>query len=79
MIQEINGYKYEIEAEAASARLRCANHYGLPKTPDDTTLHWVDYQEATLDTPIFWYIIFDPSLTIILGTPLIFNVTVEDL
>jgi hypothetical protein len=78
MTNEINGYKYPTEAEAITARSQCATHYGLPKTPEDTTLYWVDYQEAALDTPIFWYIIFDSSLTTILGTPSTFDVTIED-
>ena len=75
MVQEINGYKYTIEQEAIDARKACADYYGLPKTPDDTTKYWVDYNEAELDTPIFWYIVFDDSIEVILGTPTTFNVT----
>lgn len=75
MVQEINGYKYTIEQEAIDARKACADYYGLPKTPEDETLYWVDYNEAELDTPIFWYIVFDDSIEVILGTPTTFNVT----
>jgi len=75
MVQEINGYKYTIEQEAIDARKACADYYGLPKTPEDETLYWVDYNEAELDTPIFWYIVFDDSIKVILGTPTTFNVT----
>ncbi len=75
MVQEINGYKYLTEQEAIDARKQCADYYGLPKTPDDTTLYWVDYNTAEDDTPIFWYIIFDVSIEIILGTPTTFDVT----
>jgi hypothetical protein len=56
MTQEITGYKYLIEQEAIEARKQCADYYGLPKTPEDETLYWVDYNTAELDTPIFWYI-----------------------
>lgn len=76
---EINGYKYLTEQEAINARKQCAEYYGLPKTPEDTTLYWVDYIEASLDTPIFWYIVFDSSIEVILGQPTLFNVTVEEL
>ena len=75
MVQEINGYKYLTEQEAIDARKQCADYYGLPKTPKDETLYWVDYNEAELDIPIFWYIVFDDSIEIILGTPTTFDVT----
>jgi len=76
MTQEITGYKYLIEQEAIDARKACADHYGLPKTPEDTTKYWVDYNIAEDDDPIFWYIIFDDSIEMVLGTPTIFDVTV---
>jgi hypothetical protein len=75
---EINGYKYQTEQEAIVARKQCADFYGLPNTPEDTTLYWVDYLEATLDSPIFWYIVFDESIEVILGQPSLFDVTVEE-
>jgi len=73
---EVNGYKYLTEQEAIVARKQCADHYGLPKTPKDTTLYWVDYSVASLDIPIFWYIIFDVSIVNILGPPVLFTVNV---
>ena len=76
---EVNGYKYTTEQEAIDARKDCADYYGLPKTPENTTKYWVDYQEANLDTPIFWYIVYDSSIEDILGTPITFEVTVEDI
>jgi hypothetical protein len=76
---EVTGYKFNTEQEAIDARKQCADYYGLPKTPTDTTLYWVDYQESELDTPIFWYITFDESIEAILGTPTTFNVTQEEL
>ena len=76
---EINGYKYTTEKEAIDARKACADYYGLPKTPEDTTLYWVDYEEASLDTPIFWYIVYDESIEAILGTLTLFEVKVEEI
>jgi hypothetical protein len=74
----IRGYKYQTEQEAQTARKQCADYYGLPKSPEDITQYWVDYQEASLDTPIFWYIIFDESIRDILGEPTEFEVTTEE-
>ena len=76
---QVNGYKYTIEVEAIAASKKCADYYGLPKTPDSVTKYYVDYSEASLDTPIFWYITFDESIEAILGTPTTFNVTQEEL
>lgn len=75
----INGYKYTTEQEAINARKQCADYYGLPVTPDDVTQYWVDYETAQLDTPIFWYIVFDPSIEMILGEPTDFEVTEQEL
>jgi hypothetical protein len=72
------GYKYFTEQEAIDARKQCADYYGLPKSPEDITQYWVDYQEASLDTPIFWYIMFDESIRDILGEPEEFEVTTEE-
>ena len=72
---EVRGYKYTDEAEAIEARKECADFYGLPKTPSDETKYWVDYNEATEDQPIFWYIVFDESIRQILGEPTSFTVT----
>ena len=70
----INGYQYITEQEAINARELCDTYYGIPVTPDDVTQNWVDYQFAELNTPQFWYIVFDESLTPILGTPTEFEV-----
>jgi hypothetical protein len=70
----INGYQYITEQEAINARELCDAYYGIPVTPDDITQNWVDYQFAELNTPQFWYIVFDESLTPILGTPIEFEV-----
>ena len=75
---EVTGYKYTNEQEAIDARKQCADYYGLPVTPDDVTKYWVDYETAELDNPIFWYIVFDESIRIILGEPTQFEVTTEE-
>ena len=72
---EITGYKYMNEQDAIDAREQCDAYYGIPVSPDDVTQNWVDYQTATLDNPIFYYIIFDESLRVVLGEPITFEVT----
>lgn len=73
-MQSINGYQYTIEQDAINAREACDAYYGIPVSPDDVTQNWVDYQFAELNTPQFWYIVFDESLTPILGKPTKFEV-----
>jgi hypothetical protein len=70
----IKGYQYNTEQEAINAREACDAYYGIPVAPDDVTQNWVDYQFAELNTPQFWYITFDESLTPVLGTPSEFEV-----
>lgn len=72
---EITGYKYTNEQDAINARETCDAYYGIPVSPDDVTQNWVDYQTATLNNPIFYYIIFDESLRVVLGEPITFDVT----
>ncbi len=74
---DIIGYKYLTEAEAIDARSQCADFYGLPITPEDETIYWVDYNEANLNTPVFWYIVFDESIEEILGVPTTFDVILD--
>jgi hypothetical protein len=75
---EVTGYKYTNEQEAIDAREQCDAYYGIPVAPDDVTQNWVDYQTANLDTPIFYYIRFDESLTVVLGEPTTFEVTIPN-
>jgi len=72
---EVNGYKYTTEQEAIDAREACDTYYGIPVAPDDVTQNWVEYETASLDTPIFYYITFDESLKVVLGEPTDFEVT----
>ena len=72
---EVTGYKYTTEQDAINARETCDAYYGIPVSPDDVTQNWVDYNTATLDNPIFYYIIYDESLKVVLGEPETFEVT----
>ena len=65
------GYQYFTEQEAIDARKNCADYYGLPKTPEDETIYWVNYNYSELN---FWYIIFDESIRDILGEPTNFEI-----
>jgi uncharacterized protein YceK len=77
IMQLINGYKYTIEQDAQSAVALCNQYYGIP-IEGDTTQNWCMYQVAELNTPIFWYIIYDESLLPILGNPTEFEITQEE-
>ena len=74
----INGYKYTNEQDAIDAREQCDAYYGIPVTPEDITQNWVDYETAELDSPIFWYIVFDTSIEMILGEPTDFEVREQE-
>ena len=71
----INGYKYTNEQDAIDARKQCADYYGLPVAPNDITQYYVDYTEASLDAPVFWYIEFYQGTELVLGEPTEFEVT----
>jgi hypothetical protein len=73
------GYKYITEQQSQQARKQCADYYGLPKSPDDVTQYWVDYQFAELNQPPFWYIIYDQSVLDILGEPELMEITTPDI
>jgi hypothetical protein len=70
----IKGYKYTTEKEAITSQSQCDAYYGIPKSPYDVTQHWCGYNFAELNTPQFWYIIYDISLVPILGEPIEFEV-----
>lgn len=70
----INGYQYSTEQDAINAREACDAYYGIPVSPDDITQNWVDYQFAELNTPQFWYIVYNDTLLQVLGQPTEFEV-----
>jgi hypothetical protein len=67
------GYKYTTETEAIAARKAAADYMGLPKTPNDTTIYWVNYNYSELDG--FWYIQHVEDLEKALGEPIEFEIT----
>ena len=71
---EVLGYKYNTEQEAIDARESCDSYYGIPVSPEDITQNWCEYQIAELNSPVFWYIVFDESLIPVLGNPEYFEV-----
>jgi hypothetical protein len=71
---KVTGYKYTNEQDAIDARESCDTYYGIPVLPTDVTQNWVEYQTASLNTPIFWYITYDKSLDVVLGAPIDFDV-----
>ena len=73
---KVLGYKYTTKQEAINAREACDTYYGIPVSPDDVTQNWVEYETASLDNPIFYYITFDESLKVVLGNPTDFEVTI---
>ena len=78
-MQSINGYKYTTENQAIEAKLQCNEYYHIPLNPNDVTQNWVDYQFAELNTPPFWYIVYDETLLPVLGTPIEFTVIYPEL
>ena len=74
----IKGYKFNTEEEAIGARTACNAHYGIPKSPEDTTQNWVDYETANLNEPIFYYIKHDDSLEVVLGKPIEFEIVTPE-
>jgi hypothetical protein len=70
----IKGYEYLSEQAAQNAVALCNTYYGIPKTADDVTQTWVEYQFANLNTPQFWYIVYDDTLLPVLGQPTEFEV-----
>jgi hypothetical protein len=78
-MEYINGYKYTTEEAAVVARAEAAAYKGYPLNTKDETLYWVNYREATLNVPIFWYIVYVYGLEAILGEPIDFEVKYESL
>jgi hypothetical protein len=78
-MQSINGYKYTTENQAIEAKLQCNEYYGIPLNPGDVTQNWVDYQFAELNTPQFYYIVYDETLLSVLGDPIDFEVITPEI
>jgi hypothetical protein len=76
---KIKGYIFNNEKDAINAREACDVFYGIPVSPDDITQNWVDYSFAELNTPQFWYIVFDDSLLPVFGEPTEFDVIMPNI
>jgi hypothetical protein len=66
------GYIYQTEEQAQNAVELCNQYYGIPHSPEDTTTQYTDYLYSVGNN--FYYIIFDPTLEIVLGEPEIFEI-----
>jgi len=75
----IKGYQFLTEEQATEAVLLCNDYYKIPEQTNDTTRDWCSYRIAELNTPIFFYIIYDESLLVVLGEPTEFEVIQEEI
>jgi len=64
------GYKYTVEQDAIDAVALVNTHYGYPREDDPVTITWTQYfLNAEDENNIFYYIAYDESLEVVLGTP----------
>lgn len=70
----IKGYKYTNEQDVINAVKNCNDYYGILESTNNVTQNWVEYNTAIYDSPIFYYIIFDESLLVVLGNPIEFEI-----
>lgn len=77
MLIDILGYKYENEQEAQDAVQACNDYYGIPVSPDAVTQYWVMYEFANLNDPTFYFIRYNDTLDVVLGSPIQFDVIFE--
>lgn len=66
------GYIYATEADAMDAVARVNAHYGVPVDGGVTT-DWVEYHQRGDE----WVIIYDDSLNVVLGNPVVLPVIDE--
>ena len=73
------GYKYDTEQEVKDACKQCDIYYGIPTGQSgEVTQKWVDYRFAELNTPQFYYIVWNDTLNVVLGEPTEFEVIFPD-
>ena len=63
----MQGYIFQTEQEAITARQQAADYKGYPINPGDVTIYWVNYSYSELDG--FWYISHVEGLETVLGEP----------
>jgi hypothetical protein len=71
----ILGYKYNTIEEARIARQQVSDYFGFVPTQENVIKYLVDFSEAVLDFPVFWYIEYIDELGSSLGIPYEFEVT----
>jgi hypothetical protein len=64
-------YKFETEQDAINAKQSCDSYYGYPKE-GCVTSSWVDY--SYYETDNIYYIVFNDTLTPILGEPIEYEI-----
>jgi len=75
MTETIIGYQFFEEKIATAARSELVSAKGLPRGKEDVTIYWQNYEEASLDKPVFWYMRHDKSMDTTMGKPSEFKVT----
>ena len=75
MKKEITGYQFFKKGEADEARSGLVIAKSLPRSKEDVTIYWQNYEEARLDEPTFQYMRFDKSMESTMGKPSTFTVT----
>lgn len=70
------GYTYTDENDAVNAVEMVNAYYNIPVHPDDVTQTWTAYH---YDSANFYYILFDESLIPILGEPIEFEISEEEI
>lgn len=70
------GYTYTDENDAVNAVEMVNAYYNIPANPGDVTQTWVAYN---YDPKNFYYILFDESLVPILGEPIEFEISEEEI
>ncbi len=63
----MQGYKFNTEQEAITARKQAADYKGLPISPDSSTIYWVNYNYSDLDG--YYYIQYVDGLEEVLSEP----------
>jgi len=64
------GYKYTEEQDAIDAVALVNTHYGYPREDDPVTITWTQFFiDAEDENNVFYFIPYDESLEVVLGTP----------
>jgi hypothetical protein len=78
MTETIIGYKFFEKEMATESRSSLVIAKGLPRGEGDVTIYWQNYEQASLDKPVFWYMRHDKSMDATMGKASKFKVTLPD-